>query len=133
MPNIYKIFNILPDADIVSMVEAFKNACLNSPRDTFLYTNYLYILINPTRKLMYDASLFNIDIRTIVNRYDDYIIISEEDEYTLLNFAIWLETYQNAFYDLKYQTSNKKFKQDVEAWYDKISEILNSLKELKFI
>lgn len=130
MINIYKIFNIRPEANILSICNAFKNACLNSPKDTFKYTGFLDILINPNKKLMYDATLFHVDIRALVCNYDRYINLNDEEEYDLINFTLWLDTYKNVFYDLKYQTSNKDFISKVEAWYDKVDEMLENLKEL---
>lgn len=126
--NLYQLLNISNQSSLIEICESFKINCLREPAKTFLYTNALKILINISKRMIYDANTFQINLPILlqnIHTYEQYQII---DEYELIPFVEWLSNFQNFFYDSKYLTKNSKYHQKVEEWYNTIEEILEELK-----
>ena len=126
MKDFYAVFNISYQASIVDICQAYQNRCMANPAMVFYYTYIFKILAVKKYKLVYDAMLWQTDIRLLfqLENFD----LNEEEEYELANIIFWIEDFREYFYDTKYFTSDFHYRQQLEKWYDELESILGHLK-----
>lgn len=128
MKNLYQILNISPTSNLKNILIAYSQNCLKSPELIFTYTNALSILVSPFKRMLYDASLYNINCTLLSQYFFIYKKLQEIDEYELANFIRWLEDFKNYFYDLKYFINNPKYNLKIEEWYNTLDNVIENLK-----
>lgn len=79
--------------------------------------------------MMYDASLYQINLNILFQKYYIYEYMQEIEEYTLANFIGWLEDFKNYCYDLKYNNPKTKNINKLENWYNDLDNIIENLKK----
>lgn len=90
MKNLYQILNISP-IKFRNNFKIISNYVYKKSYIYFIYTNALSILTNPLKRMMYDASLYQINLNILFQKYYIYEYMQEIEEYTLANFIGWLE------------------------------------------
>lgn len=94
MKNLYQILNISPLSNLEAILKSYQTMCMKNPAYIFIYTNALSILTNPLKRMIYDASLYQINLSILFQKYYIYEYMQEIDEYTLANFIGWLEDFK---------------------------------------
>lgn len=126
--NYYTLLDIFIDANLLDICNSFQKKCLNNPQNIFLYTKALATLINPTKRIIYDANTLKINLPLLIKNYHIYEEYQNIAEFELLNFIEWLNYFKDFFYDIKYHTNNKRFLNLIELWYNRVENILEELK-----
>lgn len=129
MKNLYHILNISPLSNLETILKSYQTMCMKNPIYIFIYTNALSILTNPLKRMIYDASLYQINLNILFQKYYIYEYMQEIDEYTLANFIGWLEDFKNYCYDLKYHNPKTKNINKLENWYNDLDNIIENLKK----
>ncbi len=124
--NIYKILSIPYTSNLLSICNSYQTKCQTNPENTFLYTKCLSILANSYKRLIYDANLFSISITNLLNL--SFYNYQEIDEYDLLPFITWLDTFIDYFYDTKFLTQDTYYHNLIDNWYKEIITISDTLK-----
>lgn len=129
MKNLYQILNISPLSNLETILKSYQTRCIKNPIYIFIYTNALSILTNPLKRMIYDASLYQINLNILFQKYYIYEYMQEIEEYTLANFIGWLEDFKNYCYDLKYNNPKTKNINKLENWYNDFDNVIENLKK----
>lgn len=125
MKNLYTIFKIPYEANLLDIAKAYQTNCLNNPSLIFYYTKIFKILVCPPYKLIYDSMLFHTDIH---NLYYLDSSLTEDEEYELGFIINWIEDFRDLVYDAKFLVNNSNHLAVLETWYDQIESILFDLR-----
>lgn len=126
--NCYALLDIPMNADLLKICKSYRKKCLTNPEKIFIYTEAFSILIDPIKRIIYDANTFKISLPILMNAFSTYQEYQNIDEFELINFIEWLNFFKDFFYDTKYYTNNNKYHNIIESWYDIIENIIEELK-----
>ena len=126
MKNIYSVFNLQANASILDICRSYQKKCMLNPNNIFYYTKILEILSSYSKRLIYDAMLFQVDIFLLTNCY--HYELREEEEYELAHMISWIEDFREYVYDLKFLVDDIQTLALLESWYDQVENILFELK-----
>ena len=126
MKNIYSILSLDANASILDICRSYQKKCMLNPNNIFYYTQILEILGSYSKRLIYDAMLFQVDIFLLANCY--HYELQEEEEYELAHIISWIEDFREYVYDLKFLVTDAQYLILMESWYDQMENILFELK-----
>lgn len=127
MRNLYIILGISNNSSLVDICRAYQFKCKINPSSIFYYTKIFKILVNPKSRIIYDAMLWQVDIRLLFS-YSDRYNLDPEDEYELAFIIGLIDYLKDYFYDTKYFINNNDYLTKLELWYNELVNILDQLR-----